>query len=210
MTAKPSTSKLTGKDTSDPVAEPQPSLHGPLAMTINGHVHVFDRDAELAVPPGCEAFARSTAASRMAFWGAVWAAARRQNFMAQAHYKRWRDAMLTSVSSQSDPKTGKPYSEWRAQAAVRAHPDYMVAKTNVGQAGEVEDVAYAVYESFRALTRMLSYGAGVPGGADVSYSLEGMSGSDPEVQRETQRVALEATRSQRAHIYGDAPGTTVG
>lgn len=179
-------------------------LRGPITLVVNKEPVVIDRDEELTIPYGMDQRVRSTAAARLSFYSTVWAAARRERMAAETQYKQWRDAMKVGLAGQTNPATGKPYAQAVIEQVVRAHADYVKAKALVADAEFQENVAYGMFESFKALCRMLSYTVGTSG-LEGAFSLESAGGA---VGEGSQATALAGTKGSRAETLNQdtAPG----
>jgi len=121
---------------------------GEVNIEVDGQSVAINVDVELQV--GDLSKDMDQVAAKMAYWGAVWAAAEAEMKSADAWYRAWR-AKTGAAMIEADGKM----SEWKVRQALEADPRFMTIKKSLAAATRNVTLTRAIYEAFRTKANML-------------------------------------------------------
>ncbi len=109
-------------------------------IVVNGHEVVLDTKVDLQM--GDLSGDMKTIASRMGYWGNVWAAAAKEQSETDSVYRHWR-ATISEAILETDPKL----AEWKVKSRIEAHSDFMKYKKAIALAEHNVILAKATFET---------------------------------------------------------------
>jgi hypothetical protein len=118
-----------------------------VAITVEGEEHVVDLEKELTIAQSFEKD-RDEVPAKIAFWGAVWAAATFEVDVADIAYRSWWASSCLNVNNSIDPTTGKPMSQYKTEYSVEQDPTFRVMKMTIAEAQMVANKAKVLHEAY--------------------------------------------------------------
>lgn len=117
-------------------------------IKVLGEKIVVDVDEELDIVDINNDMAQ--VASKIAYWGAIWASAEGELISSEAFYRNWR-AKLGKTLSAADSKM----TEWKIKQEIESDPTFLKIKQGMAQAQKNVTTAKMMCEAFRSKASML-------------------------------------------------------
>ncbi len=156
-----------------------------VTMVIDGHPVEIDLDGELAIGELTEDM--TVVAAKMAYWGAVWAAAESERERAEAHYKHWRADQTQMILDANDKM-----AEWKVRAEIESSAAYLEIKEKLALSVRNAILSKSIVDAFRVKASLLQ-----SRGAMLRAEFEGTAMSTKS------SVSSESTRSPRARANAE-------